>query len=326
MANEPASGLNEVLYLLEPGTTRDDLSSPPVSFGIPYSPGGVDSAPKQSAMQTKILDGNPNPRRPSKSRIDASGSIKVPLGWTWIPHILRHWLGTATITGLSDPYTYDGEYGTGLPVGFHLERYNADKATAPYRFIRACRPTSFGGMLDVDGIVYFDCGYQGESVDAWSASSLVGTPTVYTDDPVSHLLGTVEIDDSTVADISKFSINLNHSTQTDGYSLGQAGKRNKMAIGQGEVTGSVEMWLSDDSAAYIVGAEAQTEYKFAIKWDESATRYLHFTWSQCNLFLRGEPVDTDQGLRVLFDIVSFRSAADGTAFEYDMQTSTPGLA
>jgi hypothetical protein len=326
MSTDPVTGVDASLFLLNAGATRDALSSPLTSFGIPITPdSGFDSAPKVSPIGIKICDGNPNPWQSAPSRSDVSGTFRVPLGWAWIPHILTNWLGLATITGLSDPYTYDGAYGTGMPVGFHLERKQVG-LTNLYRLIRGCRPTSFGITMDIDGHVYFDLGYQGASVDDWSASSQIGTPTVYDGGPVVHQIGTVEIDTVAVGYIKTLQVTLTHSTQTDGYSCGQSGDRNVMAMGQGEIAGSMEVWLNDDTAPLILGsvASTQTAYQLELLFDESGTRYLWFDFPKVNLYQRGEAINTDQGLVATFDFQAYRDSAAGVALNYDMQSPTPG--
>jgi hypothetical protein len=299
---EQYEGRNGKMVLIEETTFGTKPSSPP-GYNLPFTSATLN--PGDGFTDFEEIDGQSVPSTPLGARKAPSGTIQFPLHYDAIGWVLKHCVGIPTTSGDPGPYTHVFELGhaNGLPAGFEFERQQPDAGSDnKSRLWYAGRCTTFAMALTVEGAVLFDVGLAfADTPDAWSGTLVVASPTAYTSDAIDQMIGVLKVDNTAVAYVTEFTINIDWQVDTDIYPVCNAGQRGNLPRGKPILTGTMTCIQNDDTNALVDSAEANTAVDLDIELTTDANNDLKVDINDARLRQTDESIPGSGGLTVSFD-------------------------
>jgi len=188
---------------------------------------------KRALHRSDIIRGNRNLTKPVRGNKDVSGNIKTELS-PYMATFLKHLLGTNTTTG-ANPYTHTMKAGA-LPVSLCLEKGFTD--LAQYFLYNGCRINRGTFEFASDGIIPASFDFMGQKRTI-SGTSFDATPVNLGHLPFDGFEATIEEGGSSIAYVSKCTVDIFNDLDGGNYVIAGAGQRRAIPEGKTAVTGTL---------------------------------------------------------------------------------------
>lgn len=269
-------------------------------FDVPF----VSSSLKldRNKSTSPVIRGDFNPVKPSPERKTVSGTIVVPFdsiaSWYW----LKSAFNTVATTGAASPYTHVfTTEGVTKRTSLTIEHQFLDLDTPQYFMYTGCKIASMSITTGGEGELMLTMQIVG-SDRTISTSSFDGTPAEVNYEPLNQSQAALKEADTTYADATTVSWDINFNPDTSQYVIGAAAVG---AIPDGimAVTGDITALFKN--VALFTKAAANTESSLEATYTGSASSKVIVEFPELQFAESDPPIEGPQGVVVSLPVSAY---------------------